>query len=167
MCFSKQTAPPSFFGRSRPRVGFPASFKVSRIDTLLESRFLFDDVVFVICSSRGGWRRGGRSPVSPAGLSGSGEPLSLGLYGQYHPRGKLRKAGEEKTVKFVPPCDAALSLCATPPAGGAPRPLPPGPSSVGKMETSLCLSSLHTAHDTLLLICCRSVYLVTTMSNMM
>lgn len=76
---------------------------------------------FVLLEGAGGGA--GEAPV-PTGLSGSGEPLSLGLYGQYHPRGKLRKAGEEKTVKFVPPCDAALSLCATPSrwpgAGGGP-----------------------------------------------
>lgn len=42
--------PPSLsFGLSRPPVGFPALFKVSRIDTSLESpEFLFNDVIFVI-----------------------------------------------------------------------------------------------------------------------
>lgn len=55
-------------------------------------------------------------------------------------------------MKFIP--SGALGHC-------------PSPSHVGKMEPSLWLSSLHTAHDKLLWICCRSVNLVTTLSNMM
>lgn len=46
LCASPSKPSPSVLGCSSPRVGFPALFEVSRVDTLLESRFLFDDVNF-------------------------------------------------------------------------------------------------------------------------
>lgn len=127
------------------------------MDTLPEPRFLFDDVISVICSARGGLA------AEPAGCGGSTGQLPLGRYRRRRPRANsVRRGGENAAELAELP---APSLPAPPGAGGALGRRPP-PSYVGKLETSPRVSSLRTAHAKLLWICSSPVYLVTTLSNM-
>lgn len=121
---------------------------------------------FVLLEGAGG--RAGEPPRSPGALRRRGAALARTLWAVTS-LGELRKAGEENALKLIPPCEAALSLCAAPRAGlapGGPSAAAPVPPKSGRWKRPFG-SSLRTAHDKLLLKCYRSVYLVTTMSNMM
>lgn len=147
VCASPSKPSPSVLGHSSPRVGFPALFEVSRVDTLLESRFLFDDVIFVICSSRGGRGRRdvheprGHSPPSPSPARGAaawrraaGQGDAAGARGCC-PRPRLCKAVEQHQLKLSRRVKLP-SLCVPPPPARGLLRRPPAAS--GERKRTSC-----------------------------
>lgn len=122
LCASPSKPSPSVLGRSSPRVGFPALFEVSRVDTLLESRFLFDDVNFChLLFSRGPGTagRGGHTGAARA-LASSAQPgerlRGTGLRGRGTAPTRPSHPSRPSCPPCVPPPPARGLLCGTEPA---------------------------------------------------
>lgn len=167
LCASPSKPSPSVLGCSSPRVGFPALFEVSRVDTLLESRFLFDDVNFChLLFSRGPGTAGrggdvqeprGHSPPLPSLGSGCVAP-GCGAGGRG--RGPGSAGQRDSTHPSEPPQRTKLpSLCATTPCQGAPA---RNRARCERGEETDLVPLAAFCSRKLLLICYSSVFLVTT-----